>query len=297
MYGNFNNTQRWIAEHSEANLKMNIKKIKLLIIGLLLCVIYAPTFVWMKYRFLREESYYTHGFLVPLVVVYLVWRKRDELAKLPVCPQKRGLVILIFSLLIHVVAFQWKIFFISGFTMIATLTGLILFIYGKRILKELLFPLFFLIFMIPLPMVLIIHISFHLKIFVSQIAANVVNITGIHVVRKGSEIVLPNTSLMVGSPCSGLRSLISLTALGSLYAYLVDLSKLKKVLLFLASIPLALIANIIRVVTLLLVAYVYGSKVATGKFHDYSGFLIFIFAFLGLKLTESILSWKKKKQA
>lgn len=269
---------------------MRFQKIKLHIIGILLCFVYWPTFIWLKNRFLSVESYYTHGFLVPFVVAFLVWQKRDELAKTPVVPMNIGLVILILSLLAHFAAFSFKIYFISGFSIISTLIGLILYLFGKEILFKLTFPIFFIVFMIPLPRVLIIHISFNMKLFVAQIAAYVVNAMGISALRAGSVIHLPNTSLTVGSPCSGLRSLISLTALGSIYAYLVNMSLPRKFILFLTSIPLALFSNAVRVVLLLLVAYVYGSDVATGKFHDYSGFLVFVIAFLGLKVIGNILS-------
>ncbi|MEA3346487.1 MAG: exosortase/archaeosortase family protein [Candidatus Auribacterota bacterium] len=258
-----------------------------------MCVVYWPTFIWLKNRFLGVESYYTHGFLVPFVVAFLVWQKRDDLAKTPIVPLNIGLVILILSLLAHFTAFSFKVNFISGFSIISTLIGLILYLFGKEFLFKLTFPIFFLVFMIPLPRPLIIHISFKMKMLVAQIAAYIVNAMGISALRAGSVIHLPNTSLTVGSPCSGLRSLISLTALGSIYAYLVNISLPRKFILFLTSIPLALISNVIRVILLLLVAYVYGSEVATGKFHDYSGFLVFIIAFLGLKIMGNILSVDK----
>ncbi len=272
---------------------MRFQKIKLYIIGILLCVVYWPTFIWLKNRFSGVESYYTHGFLIPFVVAFLVWQMRADLAKTPVVQTNIGLVILILSLLAHFAAFSFKIYFISGFSIISTLIGLILYLFGKEILFKLTFPIFFLVFMIPLPRVLIIHISFNMKLFVAQIAAYIVNAMGISALKAGSVIHLPNTSLTVGSPCSGLRSLISLTALGSLYAYLVNMSLPRKFILFLTSIPLALFSNVVRVVLLLLVAYVYGSEVATGKFHDYSGFLVFIIAFLGLKIMGNILSPSK----
>ncbi|MCK9555697.1 exosortase/archaeosortase family protein [bacterium] len=245
----------------------------------------------MKARFVATGTYYSHGFLVPFVVIFLVWRKKN-IFKESYESNKVGIVIILGSLLIHLLSYTWKIFFISGFSMIFTLIGLILYVFGNRILKELWFPLCFLVFMIPLPILVIDNISFKLKIFVAQIATCIINILGIHAEREGSEVILQNTSLMIGSPCSGLRSLISLTALGSLYAYIVDLSNTRKIILFVSSIPLALLSNIIRVVLLLWVARGWGSETATGWFHDFSGFLVFIFAFLGLKIVENMLSWK-----
>ncbi|MBN2190835.1 MAG: exosortase/archaeosortase family protein [Candidatus Aureabacteria bacterium] len=274
---------------------MKDNKVKLLIIGILLCIIYWPTFLWMKERFEWAGSYYSHGFIVPFIVAFLVWKKKEVFIG-SVKPADAGLTMLIISLFIHVISYAWKIYFISGFSMIFTLAGLIVYLFGFRALKELWFPLSFLIFMIPLPILVIDNVSFKLKIFVAQVATHIINLLGIQAERQGSEVILQNTSLMIGSPCSGLRSLISLTALGSLYAYLVNLTNTRKMILFISSIPLALLSNIIRVVLLLWVARGWGSEAATGWFHDFSGLLVFVFAFLGLKITDNILSWKTETQ-
>lgn len=270
-------------------------RIKLAIIIALLILIYWPTFVWMKARFLEADSYYSHGFLVPLVFLFLIWNKRKELKTSRTEPLNLGLFLLIPALLMHLVAYRWGINFISGFSLIFILFGLSLYLFGSEFTRHLVFPILFLVFMVPLPQVMIIHISFKMKIFAAQVATSIVNLMGIHAVRDGSNVLLPNTVLTVGDPCSGLRSLISLTALGALYAYLSKIPSIRKVVLFLVSIPLALLANIIRIVMLLIVAFVYGSEVATGKFHDFSGFLLFVIALLGLIIAGRILSWEKEK--
>jgi len=275
---------------------MNLSlKIKLGIIAGLLALIYWPTFIWMNARFSEADTYYSHGFLVPLVFLYLIWTKRDELKKTVISPLNIGLILLVPVLLTHLLAYLLEINFISGFSLIITLFGLSLYLYGLGISRQLAFAVLFLVFMIPLPQVLIINISFKMKIFAAQVATACINLMGIQAIREGSVVNLPNTALTVGDPCSGLRSLISLTALGALYAYLIKISKARKALLFLLSIPIALIANIIRIILLLLVAFVYGSEVATGKFHDLSGFLLFCLAFAGLFIAGRMLSWQKEK--
>lgn len=270
-------------------------KIKFIIIVALLILIYLPTFVWMKARFLEADSYYSHGFLVPLVFLFLIWTKREDLRKSKIAPLNVGLFLLIPALLLHLIAYRWGINFISGFSFIIALFGLLLYLFGREVTCHLTFALCFLVFMVPLPQVMIIHISFKMKIFAAQVATSVINLMGIQAVRDGSKVILPNTALTIGDPCSGLRSLISLTALGALYAYLAKLTKVRRAVLFLASIPLALLANIIRIVLLLIVAFVYGSEVATGKFHDFSGFLLFVIALIGLIIAGRILSWEKEK--
>lgn len=273
----------------------SLTKVKLTIIIALFILIYWPTFLWMKARFLETDSYYSHGFLVPLVFLFLIWTKREELKKSKIAPLTLGLFLLIPALLLHLIAYRWGINFISGFSFIIALFGLLLYLFGRDVTRHLTFALCFLVFMMPLPQVMIIHISFKMKIFAAQVATSIIKLFNIPSVRTGSIVQLPNTSLTIGDPCSGLRSLISLTALGALYAYLAKISKIRKIILFLFSIPLALFANAIRIVLLLIVAFIYGSEVATGKFHDFSGFLLFVIALIGLIIAGRILSWEKEK--
>lgn len=268
--------------------------IKIAVIAVLVAIIFWPIFGWLKERFTEADTYYSHGFLVPFVCLFLIYRNREELLRTPSSSDTRGIFIILAGLLMHLLAFRWGINFICGFAFIIVLFGLFLVLWGKEVTKKNIFPLLFLVFLVPLPKVLIIEISFKLKILVAHIAANIVNFFGIPALRMGSTIQLPNTALTVGDPCSGLRSLISLLSLGALYAYISSLTKTGKFVLFLSSIPIAIIANIVRIVLLLLVAYVYGSEVATGKFHDISGFIVFIIALLGLMLVGRLLSWRKK---
>ena len=274
-----------------------ISKYGLIIVGILLVLIYLPTFVWMKARFDEAESYYSHGYLVPLVFAYLIWMKREELRKCPIRPiGLMGLFIFVPALLAHLLAYFFEINFISGFTLIAALFGLALYLYGTEVTKKVTFPVVFLAFMVPLPQVMIINISFKMKMMAAQIATSIVNLMGIHAVRDGSIVYLkPDTSLTIGSPCSGLSSLIALMALGALYAYIVKMSRTKKIILFLLSIPIALAANIFRIVMLLLVGFAYDAKVATGPFvHGFLAFLLYVFAIAGLIIIGRMLSWGKK---
>lgn len=271
-------------------------RIKLGIVIGLLVLIYLPTFAWMNARFDEAESYYSHGYLVPFVFAYLIWIKRDELKKCAVKPVDPALLIFVPALLIHLLAYFFEINFVSGFTLIAALFGLALYLYGTDITKKVAFPVTFLVFMVPLPQVMIINISFKMKMMAAQIATSIVNLMGIHAVRDGSIVHLkPDTSLTIGSPCSGLSSLIALMALGALYAYLVKMSRTRKIILFLLSIPIALAANIFRIVMLLLVGFAYDSEVATGPFvHGFLAFLLYIFAIAGLIIIGRMLSWRKK---
>jgi len=263
---------------------------KIALIIILLVAIYAPTFISLSERFLATDSYYSHGFLVPLVSAYLIWRKRKRLKELlPAQPCKSGLVLLAGGLLLHLISTVLKINFGSYFSLLIVLVGLALYLFGKTITRELLFPLAFLIFMLPLPSVIIIAVSFKMKLIAAQLASLAVNLMGIPTTRGGSTIYLPGSFLLVGDPCSGLRSLISLLALGALFTQFISGGLSRKITLFLSSIPLALISNVLRIILLLLVTHIYGKKVALGFFHDFSGMLVFVFAFIGLAIVMRLL--------
>lgn len=273
-----------------------ISKYGLIIIAILLALVYWPTFVWMNARFTEAETYYSHGFLIPFIFAYLIWMKKSELQRCVIKPAGMALLIFVPALLIHLFAYFFEINFVSGFTLIAVLFGLAIYLYGSDVTKKVAFPIIFLVFMVPLPQVMIISVSFKMKMMAAQVATTIINLMGIHAIRDGSIVYLkPETSLTIGSPCSGLSSLIALTALGALYAYLVKMSRIRKVILFALSIPIALAANILRIVLLLLVGFAYDTKVATGPFvHGFLAFLLYIFAIAGLLIAGRMLSWGRK---
>lgn len=265
------------------------RRIQIILITVLVLFIFWPTFLWMKARFLEPESFYAHGFLVPFVFAYLIFQKREKLKKLEIKTEPLGLWIVFFSLLLHVFACYFEINFLSGFTFIFVLLGLVLFNAGILILREISFAFFFLIFMVPLPEAMTLVVSFKMKLFAAQIASFLVNVLfNIPLKNSGSLIYLPNGVLAVGNPCSGLKSLITLVALGLLFAYLSGFNLKRKILFFIFTVPVSILANIMRIMLLIIVFYVYGKEVAMGWFHDFSGFLLFLIAFLGLIFLRKI---------
>ena len=264
--------------------------IKTSILALILGVIFFPTLVSMAGRFTAADSYYSHGFLIPPLSAFLIWRKRKALKALPIEPSPIGLWVLSGGLLLHVISSLLKLNFGSYLAIVIVLQGLGLYLFGKKINRLVLFPIALLLFMIPLPGVVIIGTSFRMKMFAARASTYLINLIGISAIRDGSILFLPNGGqLMIGDPCSGLRSLISLLALGALFTQFVNGSRLKKQALFLSSIPIALLSNMLRIIMLAWVTYVYGEQAAMGFFHDFSGLLVFVFAFLGLILSATIL--------
>lgn len=263
--------------------------LKLSAIGIFTMTAYIPTFIWMYERWTTTDTYYSHGFLVPFVSAFIIWLKRSELKKLTPHPSSKGWLFFLAGILLHTLSVLFKVSFSSGFALMLILPGIILLTLGNDYFCALSFPVFFLAFMIPLPEVAIVNLSFRLKIFAAQISAFIINAIGVHATREGSIIKTAHAQLMVEDPCSGIRSLIALIALGALMAYFSNLSKFKKVILFISSIPIAIATNIIRIVALSLASEIYGEKSATGIFHDTMGILVFVFAFLGLLLVNKLL--------
>ncbi len=263
--------------------------IKFIILLALVIIAYIPTFIWMIERWSVRDTYYSHGFLVPFVSIFIVWLRRNELKSLKIKSVNLGWVFFISGLLVHIISTLFRISFSSGFSLIIVLIGLVLLLLGKDYLREFMFSIVFLAFMIPLPMVAIANLSFRLKVFAAQVATIIINKLGVPAIREGSVIRTMHSTLMVEDPCSGIRSLIALIALGALMAYFSNISKTKKTILFLSSIPIAISTNIIRIVSLSLVSEIYGPQYSTGWFHDTMGILVFVFAFIGLAIVGKLL--------
>jgi len=259
------------------------------VIGTLFLVTYFPTFCWMWERWFSRDSYYSHGILVPAVVIFLIWQNRAELAKCKKEESPWGLRLIILGIGIHLISSVLRVYSTSGFSMLLVLIGLILHFYGSKIFDKIMFPIAFLFFMIPLPLFIISNISFKMKIFAAEIATIMLNNMRLPAIREGSIIRMRTTYVIVDDVCSGLRSLISLTALGSIFAYWMKGPMFKRVLLFAMTIPIAIVTNVFRVILLSAVSEIWGSQYATGFLHDLSGFLVFGLAFVLLYATGKII--------
>lgn len=260
-----------------------------IVLGIIYLLAYFPTLVWMWDRWFAKDSYYSHGILIPFVSIYLIWQKRNELKEIVGSRSRWGLVLILLGILIHLGSSIFRVYFTSGFSMLIVLVGLILHFYGWAIFREILFPICFLFFMFPLPLVIIVNISFKMKLFAAHLANIVLNKMGIESIRQGSIIQMRHAYVIVDDVCSGLRSLISLTALGSIFAYWLKGFWAKRIFLFLTTIPIAVITNVCRVVLLASVSEIWGTKVASGFIHDASGFMVFALAFIMLLAVSKLL--------
>lgn len=232
-------------------------------------------------RIFEGESYYTHGPLVPLISL-AVGAILIHKTSMPCRPSRwLGGIVIAASLLIHLLACLARVSFVSGFAMIGLLAGLVLLLWGRGALRRLWFPLVFLLFMAPLPEVTIAQLNFRLKMLAADWGVAMANLVGVVAERLGNKVFLENDkSLVIANVCSGLRTLISLLAFGALWAYVCRLRGVWRAGLFVMTVPLAIVANAIRIMTMIVVADVWTVQFATGWYHDTSGILIFVVAFL-----------------
>jgi exosortase A len=237
---------------------------------------------------------FSHGFLIPIVSFYFVYERRETLSALNPSSNWVGLGLIIFGILLLLLGNLATEYFIMRFSILLVFGGIILFLLEKEFFKTLLFPIAFLIFMIPIPSILMDRITFPMQLFASKVAANMLYLTGIPVLREGNVMVLTNTSLEVAEACSGIRSLISLLALSVVFAYFSQKETWKRILLVLSTFPIAIIANAARVTGTGILAHRYGDSVAQGFFHGFSGWILFVVAFICLFVFGAFLSKIKK---
>lgn len=252
-------------------------------------IAYIPTIWWMADRWFAKESYYSHGLLIPMISIFIIWQRRDALNKIKIAGNIWGLWIVAACLLVHTICAALRIYFVSGFSLVFLIYGLLLFFFGKEMVRKLTFPVFFLFAMIPLPLAMISSLTVKLKLFATQLSVFTLNRIGFPCMQDGSFIRMPASTLEVAAPCSGLRSIISLVTLGLIFAYAAKVSVVKKGIIFLSTIPIAIATNMMRIVLVAVVNDLYGEKVALGFFHDFTGFLVFAAAFLCLLGVSQIL--------
>lgn len=222
----------------------------------------------------RDDNY-SHGFLVPFVAAYFLWRRRERLAGLEARPAWSGLLPLLIGLAGLVVGEIGAEQFTKRLSLLVVLGGGIAFLAGWRWLREVAFPYAYLLFMVPLPYILYDAVAFPLKLFAARFATTVVADLGIPIYAEGNVIYLESTTLQVADACSGIRSLMSLLALAAAFAYLTQRPGWRRWVLFLSAIPIAIATNMARIVGTAVLADQYGAKVAMGFFHEFAGLVVF----------------------
>lgn len=233
---------------------------------------------------------YSHGFIVPFISAYFLWQEKERLDNIKHVPSSRGLIVLAAGLLLYVLAFLAAELFTMRISLLVCLAGVIMTSYGMEFFRAVLLPYGYLYFMIPLPYLLYDAVAFPLKLFVAKYSVITMQLIGISVLREGNIIILPNTTLEVADACSGIRSLMSLLALGVAYAHFSQRKFSRKLILVASTIPIAIFANSIRVIGTGILARYYGAAAAEGFFHEFAGLVIFAVSIVLLIALGAFLS-------
>jgi exosortase len=226
-----------------------------------------------------NDGNYSHGFLIPPLAAYLVWERRAKLAASPIRPSGAGMVTLLASLAVLGAGILGAELFLSRVSLVGVLASLVLFIWGWPRLRLLTFPLALLLLMIPIPSIIFNQVAFPLQLLASRFGELALQAVNVPVLREGNVITLANVTLEVVEACSGIRSLVSLFTLALTFGYFIDRRTWVRATLAVSSIPVAVIANGLRVAGTGIAAHYYGAAAAEGFLHEFSGWLLFVIAF------------------
>jgi exosortase len=253
------------------------------VLALLACL---GSFVLLYWRVLGKlvhdwvtDDNYSHGFLILPLALYFAYERRQHLK---IAASKRttlGLVIVAGSLGLLVAGTLGAELFLTRISIVGLLLGVTLFVWGWEHARILAFPIVFLLLMVPLPAIVFNQIAFPLQLFASRFGEWALQISGIPVLREGNIIILANTTLEVAEACSGIRSLVSLLTLGIVLGYFSDSRTWVRVAIAMATLPVAIVANGLRVAGTGIAAQEFGPETAAGFFHTFSGWLVFVVSF------------------
>jgi exosortase len=256
--------------------------------GVLLLVCYGPVLLRLGNDWIIDEDM-GHGFFVPAVALYLVWLKRDDLLAANYQPFLPGLILVVLGALQLMAATLGVELFLARSAFIVSLTGIALTLGGFRLVRDLAFPLFLLVFMIPLPAIIYNQITFPLQLLASQIAEHTLTLVGIPVLRDGNILELPSQRLSVVEACSGIRSLLSLSFLSLVYGFFFDKKIWMRWVLLVLTVPIAISANAFRV-TITGVLSEVNPELASGIFHSLEGWVIFMIALVLLVIAHRLVN-------
>jgi len=263
-----------------------------LVLGVLLlaavAALYAGTAEWAAVRYGETDSYYSHGFLVWPVAGFLFWRALRRSSPAGAAPRAIGFVPLLLGLLLLLASHLQRLHVTAGLSLLPVLYGFALLLGGDRAARAARFPILFALSGVPLPLYLLGDATLELKTFASGAAAALLSALGLDARVSGSTLHVEGAELLVGDPCSGLRSLIALVSIGALFSHLSGLGRARRCALFLLSAPFALLSNVFRIAILGAVAGLAGEGAARAA-HDASGLLVYAGALGLLALAAKLL--------
>ncbi len=267
-------------------------KLQYIVVSLLVLA-NIPVFVDLVADWLHDDNY-SHGFFIIPISIYLFYSKRDEL-EFPAKQSKTGLFVFLIGLLVIVLGTAASEFFTTRVGFVTALTGFGLQTLGYKNFRKVWFSFFFLLFMIPIPSIIYYAATLPMQLLATKVTVFLLDIIGVPVARNGNIIALPNYMLEVVEACSGLRSLMTLLALGALYSYSKMPGKVLPIVLFCATVPIAIMTNIFRIFSTALGAYAISTELAEDFLHELSGIMVFISALIMMLILGAILQWIRSR--
>ena len=265
-------------------------RVVLLLLLLGFAALYAPSYIDLARRVWPTDEQ-GHGPIILALGLWLLYEQRHALAALPAQPDNvSGMVLLVLGVLMNALGRTQGMLVLEVLSQHFVVVGLLLHFMGRRALRLIWFPLFFLLFVVPLPSSVVASLTAPLKAAVSAVAAKLLYSLGYPVARAGVMLSVGHYQLLVADACAGLNSMFTLEALGLLYMNLMRYtSAVRNVILAILIIPIAFAANIIRVLILVLVTYHYGDAAGQGFIHGFAGLVLFVVGLLLILATDWVL--------
>ena len=253
-------------------------------------VMYVPVYWWAANGIWQTDEQ-GHGPIILAVLVWLFWTLRKPIAAAPTQPSPAlGWPLFVLGLLIYVAGRAFGISILEFGSQMFVVAGVLLLLKGWPALRIAWFPVLYIIFMIPLPGMLVDALTGPLKQWISAIVESILYAVGYPIARTGVIISIGQYQLQIADACSGLHSMFSLSALGTLFMYIMARkSKLHNALMLASILPIAFTANIIRVIVLVLVTYYFGDEAGQGFLHGTAGMVLMIAALFFFFLLDQVL--------
>jgi exosortase D (VPLPA-CTERM-specific) len=242
------------------------------------------------YNIWNLKPEYSHGIMIPLLSAFLIWRQREQLRTLPFTSSWFGPLLILVGLVMRFIGQMSTMHTLDNYAFLLVLYGLVVTLVGPVVFRRLWMPLLILVFAVPLPSVFNNALSVQLQLLSSQLGVWVIRAAGISVLLEGNVIDLGSYQLEVAEACSGLRYLFPLMTLAFIVAYLFRGPMWKRVTLFLASIPITIVMNSLRIGFIGITVEHWGSGMAEGALHDFEGWVVFMLSTGALILTAGMLA-------
>ncbi|CAG1016015.1 hypothetical protein BURC_01135 [Burkholderiaceae bacterium] len=252
---------------------------------------YVPVYWWAANGIWQTDEH-GHGPIILAVLIWLFWSKRHDILATPTQPSGAlGWPVFVLGLLVYVTGRAFGIAIFEIGSQLLVVAGMLLLLKGTSALRVAWFPVIYFIFMVPLPGILVDAITGPLKMWISDIVETILYAVGYPISRSGVILSIGQYQLQVADACSGLNSMFSLSALGTLFMYIMARkSRLHNGIMLASILPIAFVANMVRVIVLVLVTYHLGDEAGQGFLHGAAGMVLMIVALLFFFLLDAILA-------